>query len=147
MTDLIGLPTHDHLKRAFAREAGNAHRYLYFARIAEIEGFPGPAQLFQDLAESALCNAHGSLDFLKLVGDPFSDRLIGESEQNLLAAATSVTIDQQNIYPAFAAVALRDGQADIASWFATLARTSRNHGDKLHRALTELSEKLGQEQR
>ncbi len=46
MDELRGLATHDKLKAAFRAEAGTVLRYLYFARIAEIEGFPDVAQLF-----------------------------------------------------------------------------------------------------
>jgi rubrerythrin len=145
MTDPKGLPSHDHLKTAFAREAGHVGRYLYFARIAEIEGFPGPAQLFRDLAESCLCNAHGHLDFLKRFGDPCTDLPIGESGDNLLAAIAAVTEDGHNLYPEGAEAAGRDGFADLANWFATMARTSRSHGEKLHRALSLVAESLGKE--
>lgn len=145
MTDLNGLPSHDSLKIAFAREAGNASRYLYFARIAEIEGFPEAGQLFRDLAESCLCNAHGHLDFLKLVGDPFTDLAIGETGDNLLAAIASVTEDGHSRYPECAEAAARDGYADIANWFATMARTSRSHTAKLHQALNQVAANLGQE--
>lgn len=145
MSDLHNMKTYVGLKRAFLREAGNAHRYLYFARIAEIEGFPEPAQLFRDLAESCLCNAHGNLDFLKRAGDPFSDLPIGETESNLMAALASVTEDQTALYPDLASAAKVDGYADIANWFETMTRTSRRHTDKLHRILTGLQEKLGEE--
>lgn len=131
MTDSKGLPSHDHLKLAFAREAGHVGRYLYFAGIAEIEGFSGPARLFRDLAESCLCNAHGHLDFLKRFGDPFTDLPIGETGDNLLAAIAAVTEDGHNFYPECAEAAGREGFADLANWFATLARTSRNQSERL----------------
>lgn len=140
MSDLQDTTTHDNLKRAFLREAGNAHRYLYFARIAEIEGFPEPARLLRDLAESCLCNAHGNLDFLKIGGDPYSDLPIGETANNLLAAIASVTEDQTGLYPECAGAAKVDGYPDIANWFETMTRTSRSHTEKLHRALTEVQE-------
>ena len=146
MDGLKGLNTHEGLKQGFLRETGNAHRYLYFARIAEIEGFPAPARLFRDLAESCLCNAHGNLDFLKRVGDPFTDLPVGETVDNLLAAIASVTEDHNELYPTLASEARRDGYADIANWFDTMVRSSRNHTEKLHLVLTRLQEKSGQEQ-
>lgn len=142
MTDPKEFPSHDHLKRAFGREAGHAGRYLYFARIAEIEGYPEAAQLFHDLAESCQCNAHGHLDFLKRFGDPCTDLPIGETADNLLAAIAAVTEDGHALYPESAEAAGRDGYADIANWFATLTRTSRNHSAKLHRALSQVTESL-----
>ncbi|MBU0675591.1 MAG: rubrerythrin family protein [Proteobacteria bacterium] len=141
-TELKNTPTHDNLRRGFLREAGNAHRYLYFARIAGIEGLPGPAKILNDLAESCLCNAHGHLDLLKRFGDPFTDLPMGASEHNLLAAVTSTAEEADEFYPDLVKKAQEDGCPDIAGWFATLTRTSRNHSERLDQALAEMHQGL-----
>lgn len=135
MEELHGLATHDKLKQAFRAEAGTVLRYLYFARIADIEGFPDVAQLFRDLAESGVCNAHGHLDFLKRVGDPDTDLPIGETDQNLIAAISSTTREQTELYPLLAQTASREGLLDIANWFETMTKTKRTHEAKLKKAL------------
>ena len=38
---LKGTKSHDNLKHAFAGESQANRRYLYFARSADIEGYPG----------------------------------------------------------------------------------------------------------
>lgn len=135
MDELRGLATHDKLKAAFRAEAGTVLRYLYFARIADIEGFPDVAQLFRDLAESGVCNAHGNLDFLKRVGDPDTDLAIGETDQNLTAAISSTLREQTEFYPLIAQIAHKEGLLDIANWFETMTKSKKAHETKLQQAL------------
>jgi rubrerythrin len=40
MAALKGTKTHENLKHAFAGESQATRRYLYFARAADIEGYP-----------------------------------------------------------------------------------------------------------
>ncbi len=46
MTKLKGSKTHENLKAAFAGESQANRRYLYFARQADIEGYPDVGGLF-----------------------------------------------------------------------------------------------------
>ena len=41
---LKGTKSLDNLKEAFASESQANRRYLYFARVADIEGFPAPCR-------------------------------------------------------------------------------------------------------
>ena len=68
--DLKGTKTHDNLKAAFAGESQANRRYLYFAKIADVEGYPEIASNFRDTAEGETGHAHGHLDYLRKVGDP-----------------------------------------------------------------------------
>ena len=49
---LKGTKTHENLKQSFASEAQANRRYLYFARRADIEGYPEIGGLFRDTAEA-----------------------------------------------------------------------------------------------
>ena len=79
MPDLKGTKTHKNLKDAFAAESQANRRYLYFAKIADIEGQPDIGGLFRDTAEGETGHAHGHLDYLKPAGDPVTDQPIGNS--------------------------------------------------------------------
>ena len=68
--DLKDTKTHNNLKDAFAGESQANRRYLYFARVADIEGYPDIASLFKDTADAETGHAFGHLDLLKEVGDP-----------------------------------------------------------------------------
>ncbi len=138
MPSLEGLDTHQHLKDAFAEEAVTAYRYLYFAKIADIEGQPDIAQLFRDLAEGGLCNAHGSLDFLRTEGDPLTGVPIGETDRNLHAALLAESTEYSELYPDMAAVAHAEGFPDAASWFETLTKLKRAHALQLREAIARL---------
>ena len=63
---LKGTKSHDNLKGAFAGESQANRRYLYFARRADIEGFPDIGGLFRDTSEAETGHAFGHLDFLNL---------------------------------------------------------------------------------
>ena len=83
MPSLKGTKTHQNLKDAFAGESQANRRYLYFAKVADVEGQPEIAGLFRDTAEGETGHAHGHLDYLKPVGDPATDLPIGDSLLNL----------------------------------------------------------------
>ena len=46
--DLKGTKTHGNLKDAFAGESQANRRYLYFAKIADVEGYPEIASNFRE---------------------------------------------------------------------------------------------------
>ena len=60
---LKGTKSHDNLKGAFAGESQANRRYLYFARRADIEGFPDIGGLFRDTSEAETGHAFGHLDW------------------------------------------------------------------------------------
>ncbi len=68
MSELKGSKTHTNLKEAFAGESQANRRYLYFAKVADVEGHPDLAGLFRDTAEGETGNAHGHLDFADVPG-------------------------------------------------------------------------------
>jgi rubrerythrin len=140
MTDFKGQKTHQHLKEAFYRESETVLRYLYFAKTADIEGFPEIAQIFRKFAEGGEGNAHGNLDFLKTVGDPQTDLPMGEASQNLESAIHSETRAYIETYPMMAAIARQEQFFDIASWFETLAKLKKAHVAQLNKTLKQLKE-------
>src|SRR5260370_33152113 len=83
---LKGSKSHTNLKDAFAGESQANRRYPYFARVADIEGFPDIAGLFKDTADAETGHAFGHLDFLKEVGDPATGEPIGKPDKNRKAS-------------------------------------------------------------
>ena len=127
MAELKGSKTHDNLKEAFAGESQANRRYLYFAKIADVEGQPDIAGLFRDTAEGETGHAHGHLDYLKKVGDPATGEPLGSTELNLKASIAGETYEYTEMYPGFAKTAREEGFEEIAEWFETLARAERSH--------------------
>jgi rubrerythrin len=135
MAELKGSKTHDNLKAAFAGESQANRRYLYFAKVADVEGYPDIAGLFRDTAEGETGHAHGHLDFLKKVGDPATDMEIGGTDKNLEASIAGETYEYTEMYPGFAKTARNEGFEEIAEWFETLARAERSHAGRFKKGL------------
>lgn len=133
--ELKGSKTHTNLKEAFAGESQANRRYLYFAKVADVEGRPELAGLFRDTAEGETGHAHGHLDYLKRVGDPASGEPIGNTQLNLKASIAGETYEYTQMYPAFAKTAREEGFEDIAEWFETLARAERSHAGRFQKGL------------
>lgn len=138
MADIKGTQTHQNLKDAFAGESQANRRYLYFARQADIEGYPDVGGLFRDTAEAETGHAHGHLDHLKSVGDPATDKPIGSTDKNLAAAVTGETYEYTEMYPGMARTARDEGSSDVAEWFETLAKAEKSHAGRFQKALDEL---------
>jgi rubrerythrin len=138
MPKLEGTKTHENLKEAFAGESQANRRYLYFAKVADVEGYPEVAGLFKDTADGETGHAHGHLDFLKQVGDPATGQPIGDTLKNLLSAVAGETYEYQAMYPGFAKAARDEGFAEIAEWFETLAKAEKSHAGRFDKAAKEL---------
>ena len=134
MAKLKDTQTHHNLKEAFAGESQANRRYLYFAKVADIEGYPEVAGLFKDTADGETGHAHGHLDFLKQVGDPATGLAIGATAANLKAAAAGETYEYETMYPGFAKTAREEGFDDIAEWFETLAKAEKSHAGRFTKA-------------
>jgi rubrerythrin len=133
--ELKGSKTHANLKEAFAGESQANRRYLYFAKVADVEGRPDLAGLFRDTAEGETGHAHGHLDYLKRVGDPATGEPIGSTAANLKASIAGETYEYTQMYPGFAKTAREEGFEDIAEWFETLARAERSHAGRFQKGL------------
>jgi rubrerythrin len=134
MSKLNGTKTHQNLKDAFAGESQANRRYLYFAKVADIEGYPEVAGLFKDTADGETGHAHGHLDYLKQVGDPATGLPIGNTAKNLKSAVAGETHEYETMYPGMARVAREEGFADIAEWFETLAKAEKSHAGRFQKA-------------
>jgi rubrerythrin len=141
MAELQGSKTHQNLKEAFAGESQANRRYLYFDKVADVEGQPDIAGLFRDTAEGETGHAHGHLDYLKRVGDPATGEPIGDTNKNLKASIAGETYEYTQMYPGFAKTAREEGFTEIAEWFETLARAERSHAGRFQKGLDSLSAK------
>ena len=134
MSKLNGTKTHQNLKDAFAGESQANRRYLYFAKVADVEGYPEVSGLFKDTADGETGHAHGHLDYLKQVGDPATGLPIGNTAKNLKSAVAGETHEYETMYPGMAKVAREEGFADIAEWFETLAKAEKSHAGRFQKA-------------
>ncbi len=136
---LDGTETHENLKAAFAGESQANRRYLYFAKVADIEGYPDVAGNFRDTADGETGHAHGHLDYLKPVGDPATGLPIGETAENLAAAVAGETYEYTEMYPGMAKTAREEGFEEIADWFETLAKAEKSHAGRFQSLLDSIN--------
>ncbi len=134
MPNLRGSKTYRNLKDAFGIKSEASCRYLYFARQADIEGYPDVGGFFRNRADAEMDHAHGHLDYLKAAGDPATESPIGSTSKNLGAAVAEET------YAYMARIARDEGFTDIAEWFETLAKAEKSHAGRFQKALDRLFE-------
>ena len=132
---LQGTKTHQNLKDAFAGESQANRRYLYFAKIADVEGYPEVAGNFRETAEGETGHAHGHLDYLKSVGDPATDEPMGDTVANLKSAVAGETHE----YTDMAKAGGEEGFDEIADWFETLAKAEKSHAGRFQEMLESIS--------
>ena len=137
--DLKGTKTHENLKDAFAGESQANRRYLYFAKVADIEGYPEIAGNFRETADGETGHAHGHLDYLKQVGDPATGLPIGDTALNLKASVAGETHEYTDMYPGMAKTAREEGFSEVADWFETLAKAEKSHAGRFQKLLGTIS--------
>ncbi|HUI86787.1 MAG TPA: rubrerythrin family protein [Nitrososphaerales archaeon] len=132
---LAGTKTLKNLKEGFAGEAQANRRYLYFARKADEEGYPDVAALFRAIAEGETAHAFGHFDFMLEVGDPVTEKPVGDTAANLGSAVAGETYEFTEMYPSFAATAREEGFEELSRWFETLGKAEKAHAGRFTSAL------------
>jgi len=138
MADLKGSKTHDNLKAAFAGESQANRRYLYFAKQADVEGYPEIAGNFRETAEGETGHALGHLEYMRKVGDPATGMPIGDTALNLAAAVAGETHEYTDMYPGMAKEAREESFDEIADWFETLAKAEKSHAGRFQKLLDDM---------
>lgn len=131
MKKLTGTKTEKNLLTAFAGESQARNRYTYFAKQADKEGFMQISHIFEETANQE--RVHGKRFFKLLEGGEvqitgtFPAGVIGNTLENLKAAAAGEHEEWGVMYPDFAKVAREEGFEDIARIFEAVAVAERNH--------------------
>ena len=124
-TKYSGTQTEKNLEAAFAGESQARNKYTYFASKAKKEGFEQIAELFQKTADNE--KEHAKMWFKELNG-------IGDTAQNLAAAAEGENYEWTDMYEGFAKTAEEEGFADLAIKFRLVAAIEKRHEER-YRAL------------
>ena len=124
-TKYSGTKTEKNLEAAFAGESQARNKYTYFASKAKKEGFEQIAELFQKTADNE--KEHAKMWFKELNG-------IGDTAQNLAAAAEGENYEWTDMYEGFAKTAEEEGFADLAMKFRLVAAIEKRHEER-YRAL------------
>lgn len=120
-----GTKTEKNLMEAFAGESQARNKYTYFASVAKKQGFEQIAALFLKTADNE--KEHAKLWFKELNG-------IGDTAENLAAAADGENYEWTDMYDGFAKTAEEEGFTELAARFRMVAEIERHHEER-YRAL------------
>lgn len=124
-TKYSGTQTEKNLEAAFAGESQARNKYTYFASKAKKEGFEQIAALFLETADNE--KEHAKLWFKELNG-------IGDTAENLAAAAEGENYEWTDMYAGFAKTAEEEGFPGLAEKFRGVAAIEKRHEER-YRAL------------
>ena len=120
-----GTQTEKNLEAAFAGESQARNKYTYFASTAKKEGFEQMSALFLRTADNE--KEHAKMWFKELNG-------IGDTAQNLAAAADGENYEWTDMYEGFAKTADEEGFTELAAKFRAVAAIEKHHEER-YRAL------------
>ena len=117
-TKYSGTQTEKNLEAAFAGESQARNKYTYFASVAKKQGFEQIADLFLKTANNE--KEHAKMWFKELNG-------IGDTAENLLAAAEGENYEWTDMYEDFAKTAEEEGFTELAHKFHLVAAIEKHH--------------------
>lgn len=121
-----GTKTEKNLKEAFAGESQARGKYTYFAQIAKQEGYEQLAAIFEQTARNE--QEHARIWFEALAG-------LGNTAQNLLAAAEGENYEWTDMYARFAKDAEEEGFPELAAKFKRVAAIEKSHEERYRKLL------------
>lgn len=124
-TKYSGTQTEKNLEAAFAGESQARNKYTHFASVAKKQGFEQIADLFLKTADNE--KEHAKMWFKELNG-------IGDTAENLLAAAEGENYEWTDMYEDFAKTAEEEGFTELAHKFRLVAAIEKHHEER-YRAL------------
>ena len=140
MKKLAGTKTEKNLWEAFAGESMARNKYTYFASVAKKAGYEQIAAIFLETAENE--KEHAKLWFKALEG-------IGDTAENLLAAANGENEEWTDMYARMAEEADEEGFPVLAAQFRMVAGVEKTHEERYRKLLrnvetNEVFEKKGE---
>ena len=120
-----GTQTEKNLEAAFSGESQARNKYTYFASVAKKEGYEQIAALFLKTAENE--KEHAKMWFKELGH-------LGNTSENLLAAAEGENYEWTDMYDGFAKTAEAEGFPELAAKFRMVGEVEKHHEER-YRAL------------
>jgi len=131
MGKLKGTETEKNLLAAFAGESQARNRYTYFASVAKKEGYEQISAIFQETADNE--KEHAKRFFKLLEGGEveiqasYPAGVIGDTAQNLEAAADGELLEWGELYKDAAETARKEGFEKVALQFDEIAKVEMHH--------------------
>ena len=116
-----GTQTEKNLQEAFAGESQARNKYTYFASVAKKEGYEQMSALFLKTADNE--KEHAKMWFKEL-------SLLGNTAENLKAAAAGENYEWTDMYKTFAQEAEAEGFTALAHKFRMVAEIEKTHEER-----------------
>jgi rubrerythrin len=142
MSKLKGTETEKNLLASFAGESQARNRYTYFASVAKKAGYEQIAAIFQETADNE--KEHAKRFFKLLEGGEveiqasYPAGVIGDTAQNLEAAAEGELLEWSTLYKNAAEVARQEGFEKVAIQFEEIAKVEKQHEARYRKLLENL---------
>ncbi len=131
MPELKGTKTEQNLMDAFAGESQARNKYTYYASVAKKEGYEQVAAFFLETADNE--KEHAKLHLKALAG-------IGNTIENLKAAASGENEEWTDMYPRMAREAREEGFNEIAAVFEGIGAIEKAHQERYQLLLKSIEE-------
>ena len=121
MENIKGTKTEANLMAAFAGESQARNKYTFYASKARKEGYVQIANLFEETANNE--KEHAKMWFKEL-------KLLGNTAENLKAAAEGENYEWTDMYKTFAEEADAEGFKELAAKFRMVAEIEKSHEER-----------------
>ena len=134
MKSVKGTETEKNLLKSFAGESQARSRYKFFASKARKEGYEQIAAVFEETAEQEKEHAERFFKFLEggmvEITACYPAGVIGDTMENLRAAAEGENEEWVDLYPEFARIADEEGFPAIATAWRKISEVETGRSDR-----------------
>lgn len=131
---LKGTQTEKNILTAFIGESQARNKYTYFASVAKKEGYVQISKIFEETANHEKEHAKRLFKFLEggeaEIVATFPAGVIGNTLENLKAAAAGENEEYTHMYPEFAKIAREEGFPQIAAVMENIAVAEAYHEER-----------------
>jgi rubrerythrin len=139
-----GTRTEQNLLKSFAGESQARTRYTFFASVARKEGYEQISGVFSETADQEKEHAERFFKFLEggmlEITASYPAGVIGNTMENLAAAAAGEYEEWAELYPVFADVAEEEGFKTIAVAWRMIAKVEQEHERRYLKLLENMKE-------
>jgi len=144
MKSIKGTRTEKNLLASFAGESQARNRYTYFASVAKKAGYEQMAGIFLETADNEKEHAKRFFKFLEggevEIVASYPAGVIGDTAQNLGAAASGENLEWTKLYKEAETVARQEGFEEVAVQFKEIAEVEEQHEKRYRKLLKNLKE-------
>ncbi|MFA6493303.1 MAG: rubrerythrin family protein [Patescibacteria group bacterium] len=136
--------TQSNLLKAFAGESMARNKYTFFAKKALEDGYVWLARIFEETADNERAHAEREYELMKgkvEMTNHYDIHAIGETLENLKAAAAGEKYEWGTMYPEFEKIARQENENEIADVFKEIGEVEEKHEERYLKLAKRVEEK------